>query len=137
MTPCECPVAGWCQRHGRTKTPHLHKLCQNDERYRALWDGQKIQQKAEPGLAKQAWSYAKALAKWTLAGKPVRTEEQINEIFESHCQPCEFFRLRKDGQGNCRLCGCKLNKLPEGVKNKIAMLTEGCPDGRWTSPIQT
>lgn len=25
---CECPVAGFCQRHQIEKTPHLHKLCQ-------------------------------------------------------------------------------------------------------------
>lgn len=27
QTPCECPVAGFCQRHGIEKTAHWHKLC--------------------------------------------------------------------------------------------------------------
>jgi hypothetical protein len=35
---CECPNAGWCQRHRMSKPPHLHRLCQSREDYRSLWD---------------------------------------------------------------------------------------------------
>jgi hypothetical protein len=43
--PCQCPNAGWCQRHRMDKPLHLHKLCQSREDYRALWD-RKAQQPA-------------------------------------------------------------------------------------------
>lgn len=38
MTPCECPAAGWCERHQRAKSAHQYQLCQKREDYRALWD---------------------------------------------------------------------------------------------------
>lgn len=45
MTPCECPVAGYCNRHRLRKNEHLHRLCSRDERYYAHWE--KISQLAE------------------------------------------------------------------------------------------
>lgn len=36
--PCECPAAGYCERHGVHKTPTWHRLCQSDDRYRRAWD---------------------------------------------------------------------------------------------------
>jgi hypothetical protein len=38
LTPCECPIAGWCERHGINKSTHLHKLCQNHMGYFAMWE---------------------------------------------------------------------------------------------------
>jgi hypothetical protein len=37
-TDCECPVAGWCNRHNMTKTEHLHRLCRTDGGYFGLWE---------------------------------------------------------------------------------------------------
>lgn len=37
-TPCECPLAGYCERHGVNKSAHLHKLCQNHIGYFAMWE---------------------------------------------------------------------------------------------------
>lgn len=37
-TPCECPLAGFCERHGVQKSAHLHKLCQNHIGYFAMWE---------------------------------------------------------------------------------------------------
>lgn len=36
--PCDCPMSGWCSRHGVEKTTVLHKLCQTRENYRRAWD---------------------------------------------------------------------------------------------------
>lgn len=36
--PCECPLAGWCDRHHREKIGRLHELCQTRADYRAKWD---------------------------------------------------------------------------------------------------
>lgn len=37
-TKCECPLAGYCNRHGVNKTPHEHKLCQNHPTYFKAWE---------------------------------------------------------------------------------------------------
>lgn len=37
-TGCECPLAGYCARHGITKTNHEHKLCQNHPAYFKAWE---------------------------------------------------------------------------------------------------
>lgn len=40
--PCECPAAGFCQRHGVEKNATLHKLCQTKDSYRQAWDAKKM-----------------------------------------------------------------------------------------------
>lgn len=37
-TPCECPVAGFCDRHKKEKGEVQHKLCQTNQKYFNLWD---------------------------------------------------------------------------------------------------
>lgn len=37
-TPCDCPLAGFCNRHGIVKTDHYHKLCQNHIGYFRQWE---------------------------------------------------------------------------------------------------
>ena len=32
-TKCECPMAGYCNRHKVEKSNHLHKLCQTHSGY--------------------------------------------------------------------------------------------------------
>lgn len=41
-TPCECPVAGYCERHKRMKAGRLHELCRTDMRYFDMWDRQSM-----------------------------------------------------------------------------------------------
>lgn len=38
MTPCECPLAGYCTRHKVTKPNGWHKLCQTRESYFRAWE---------------------------------------------------------------------------------------------------
>ena len=66
--------------------------------------------------------YAKAMARWIAAGRPTRTQEQIDAILTTHCGPCEHFT-----NGACGKCGCKVNRNPEAWRNKLAMGTEACP----------
>lgn len=89
-----------------------------------------------PNLVQQARTLGKAALKWERAGRPVRTPEQIRELFEKHCRPCEFFephRSRKD-RGRCLLCGCKVNLQS---LNKLKWATEQCPDDppRWLATV--
>ena len=38
MTACECPVAGYCKRHGLTKGSGWHQLCQTHQAYFDAWE---------------------------------------------------------------------------------------------------
>jgi len=38
ITPCECPMAGYCERHGIEKSSHLHKLCSQHLGYFKMWE---------------------------------------------------------------------------------------------------
>jgi hypothetical protein len=38
VTPCQCPLAGFCERHKLNKSPLLHHKCQTDERFWASWE---------------------------------------------------------------------------------------------------
>ena len=47
MTGCNCPMAGYCERHKVSKTPHLFNLCRTNDRYYDAWEeGRGIGQKA-------------------------------------------------------------------------------------------
>lgn len=85
-----------------------------------------------PSLARQAWTYSKAVARWKLAGSPTRTTEEITSIL-AICQACPHYT--QSDRPRCRLCGCSVNNQPNGLANKIAMATEGCPDDppKWTA----
>ena len=70
------------------------------------------------------------LCRWMTAGKPYRSNSDINAIFTDICEPCEYFERKSDVRGTCKLCGCKLKKTGKSF-NKIAWATSRCPDGRW------
>lgn len=38
MSECECPLAGFCERHQINKGPRWHHLCQTRPNYREAWD---------------------------------------------------------------------------------------------------
>jgi len=77
-----------------------------------------------PGTARQAWNYTKAVARWIAAGRPVRSDSRVQEIFETLCQPCEHFDAEHQ---SCRLCGCRVRKSGSAFANKLRMATERCP----------
>lgn len=53
--PCDCPLAGYCDRHSVRKGDVWHRLCQTRDDYRAKWDdGRGPGQKPKPLTAKQA-----------------------------------------------------------------------------------
>lgn len=122
--PCSCPLSGWCERHQRTKSEHLHHLCQTDERYRANWDKEAPKQ----GVAAKAASLSSAVGKWIAAGRPVRNQDEIDSAFDV-CKGCEFYKPAGAESGSCGKCGCYVNR--RGMLNKIRMATESCPVGKW------
>ncbi len=77
-----------------------------------------------PSLPTQALSYAEAVARWIVAGRPTRSDEEVARIFEQRCQPCA-------PNGRCPFCGCRVARDGYTLLNKIKMATESCPQGRW------
>lgn len=132
--PCSCPLAGYCERHQREKYPHLHKLCQTREDYRAAWDAKAKGEPYVPTLAQQLINVSKSAAKWIKAGRPRRSPEAIAELFVI-CQGCEFYVTKGDGVGKCGACGCWLKKNG-GMMNKLEWATEACPRSKWQATVQ-
>jgi len=78
-----------------------------------------------PSLIIRGWNFANALARWTLAGMPRRTQEEIDERL-AICQACDF--LQND---HCTKCGCACVESNRLI-NKLSLSTERCPDGKWS-----
>ncbi len=81
--------------------------------------------KSMPSLLIRGWNFARAMSRWTLAGMPRRTPEEIGERL-AICQSCEF--LHND---HCAKCGCACVEKNQLI-NKLALSTETCPEGRWS-----
>lgn len=113
-TDYRCRVCGREYR-GITKLP-LRVHCRS-----AAW-------KEMPSLTKRTVRYTKAVACWIAAGKPTRTQEQIDALLQV-CHKCQFYNAKHKA---CSKCGCNVNSQAEGLSNKLAMATEQCPKGYWT-----
>ena len=72
--------------------------------------------------------YASAVSRWVAAGRPVRSEEEIQRIYDTCCRPCEHFDPQK---GTCKICGCRVRRNGAALLNKIKMATEHCPIRQW------
>ncbi|MFA5056484.1 MAG: hypothetical protein WC485_00085 [Opitutaceae bacterium] len=77
-----------------------------------------------------AKTYIKALLRWYKAGRPKRSQEEVEQIYNTFCRPkprpCQYFV-----DGKCSKCGCNVNLSKLTVLNKIKMATESCPVGKW------
>lgn len=69
--------------------------------------------------------YVNERKKWIDAGKPLRSPEEIDRIFQV-CQACPFFLADSSAAGSCTICGCGLKKRGKTM-NKIAWATTECP----------
>jgi hypothetical protein len=81
-----------------------------------------------PGLVRRALSYAEALAQWTAAGRPERSDKDVEHIFTAFCKPCRWFHRHRQ---ICRGCGCRVADKGFAITNKIKMATEHCPRNLW------
>lgn len=89
-------------------------------------------QKQKKTTVEQVVSYGKALTRWTLAGRPVRSSKETERIYRQICSLCEHFKPNEAGTaGACGLCGCRLSPIAPATENKIRMATECCPIGLW------
>jgi hypothetical protein len=80
------------------------------------------------------FSYAKEKSKWSRAGKPLRSDEEIIRIFDTKCKPCPYFNPTGETTGSCKICRCFLKREGHEI-NKIAWATTECPDNppRWVA----
>jgi hypothetical protein len=81
-----------------------------------------------PSLDDRIQSYTKAAAEWIAAGRPARSDPEIEAIFNTHCKPCSW---RKRKSNICRGCGCRVADTGFAVFNKIKMATQHCPRNKW------
>ena len=77
-----------------------------------------------PPLIVRGWNFATAIARWTLAGMPRRSQAEIDARL-AICQACPF--LQND---HCTKCGCACVEQNRLI-NKLALATEKCPEGKW------
>lgn len=77
------------------------------------------------GAMDLAKRYLEEKAKWKKAGKPVRSDERIKELF-AICSPCEYYKLKTDHSGSCGICGCNIKNRITSL-NKLAWATTRCP----------
>lgn len=80
-----------------------------------------------PGILKRAGRYTAAVARWTAAGSPTRTQAEIDGLL-TICQTCRQYNAQ---HAACAKCGCSVNSQASGLANKLAMATEHCPLGKW------
>jgi len=89
----------------------------------------KREAKNMPSLGQRAKNYFGAIRRWVAKGRPTRTQEEIDDLFEKHCgNDCERYDKEKHA---CKSCGCNISSDASPLGNKLAMATEHCPLGRF------
>jgi hypothetical protein len=78
--------------------------------------------------AKHWWA---AVREWRRAGKPTRTNAQVEAILRICAGDATTPKCEHYVNGRCRKCRCRVNTGKIPLFNKLRMATEGCPDGRF------
>lgn len=73
-------------------------------------------------------NYFGAIRRWVAHGRPTRSKEEIEQLFNEHCKGCERYDEEKHA---CKNCGCVVSTDSSPLANKLAMATESCPLGRF------
>ena len=76
---------------------------------------------------KRITNYSKAIKEWVTAGRPTRTEKEVDRIHKI-CVGCDWYDKESS---SCKGCGCKVSQNSFAVMNKIKMATESCPQDKW------
>jgi hypothetical protein len=125
--PCHHRWDGKCRITGRPITPDICKAC----------DQETAEHMAT--LPEMGVGYLNEVKEWIRLGRPVRTQERVQEILKI-CQgdpdspdpekrkPCELYDPVKEA---CKKCGCAMNDSSWAVRNGIKMLNKICPMGLW------
>jgi len=106
----------YCSITGLEVTPEICGRCDEDTRQHEAQFGEKVK------------NYFGAVRRWVAMGRPTRSQEEINELFENHCKGCERYDTEKHA---CKNCGCAVSTDSHPLANKLAMRSEHCPLGRF------
>lgn len=82
----------------------------------------------EAKFGEKVKNYYGAIRRWMANGRPTRSEEEIEQLFEEHCKGCERYDSVKHA---CKNCGCTVSTDSSPLANKLAMASEHCPLGRF------
>ena len=83
---------------------------------------------AEAGIVDKVGNFTSAIKHWVAAGRPVRSDDRVQEIFDKHCSKCSMYDPVKKA---CKSCGCAVNKSSFPLGNKLKMATQTCPLGQF------
>lgn len=148
-TPCECPMAGFCKRHGIEKSAHLHKLCQKHIGYFNMWEqckgpkqdpnncikqeitthinlpaihseGVHYSEEKLPSTMEMAKNFIGSAAKHITTGMKNVTEDE-QKLRLDICAECPY--AVEEGS-RCGKCGCFL-------QTKTKWKSSSCPIGKW------
>lgn len=79
-------------------------------------------------------------SKWVADGCPRRHPDEVKEIFEQHCKPCEHYEpfdwSDTGRKGRCALCRCHVSPNPEDLFNKITIPQASCPIDKWANVVE-
>ena len=148
-TPCECPMVGFCQRHGINKSPHLHKLCQNHIGYFNMWESCRGPNQNPSNCIKKSENYENNFTPETSVADPQREKKLpstmsmaknfiksatnhikngMKNVAEDRqkerlaiCAECPYII---DNGSRCGKCGCFL-------QTKTKWESSSCPIGKW------
>lgn len=108
-TPCDCPLAGYCERHQRQKIGRIYELCRTDIRYFDLWERQ----------ANETPDNAKIARRARVKQAAQRTQRLIDWL--------KFFRLTQDaGLGDTAQRLSSIAVRSPDAKAAIARLMAQC-----------
>jgi len=80
-----------------------------------------------PQLVPPEIRHPRAWTRWIKAGRPVRSQEEIQKIYEI-CQQCKALDTETN---SCKYCGCRIASHGNPLRSRIAMATERCPVEKW------
>jgi len=88
---------------------------------------EKGKERMKSNIFQRGSQYLDERRRWVEAGKPLRSEERIAEIFEICSKnTCGQYIEKGEGVGQCGLCGCNLKKRGT-LLNKISWANTSCP----------
>lgn len=86
------------------------------------------ERKNQAKLGTKIYNYFGAVRRWVASGRPRRSKEEIERLFQEHCKGCDMYDAKKHA---CKSCGCNVSEDADPLDNKLAMATEHCPLGRF------
>lgn len=96
--------------------------------------------KWHPGYLPRAVDLVITVADWVWQGRPRRHPDDVREIFETHCKPCDFYNPKASNPartGICLKCTCHVSADASDLANKITLANTACPldPPKWTKLV--